>query len=139
MTEKTKPNFLKVVDVKPVILDITQLGLPALRQLASMEMDALVKRLNKRKTVVLHPYETAVVTFIKSFNAPTATDDAKLIAGEVFRQALIDLDLVITRTRRDIRGGSTPRKYQYHTSRLHHPPFRSHDTFSICYTLTGLL
>jgi hypothetical protein len=113
MTEKTKPNFLKVVDVTAVTVPPSELSFSRLRLLAAMEIEALNKRLAKRKTSTLTPYEKAAVTFITSINAPTATDDDKLNAGEVFRQTLIDSGSVII-YRDQYRGDNPwPRKNEY--------------------------
>jgi hypothetical protein len=113
MTEETKPNFLKVVEVTAVTVPPGELSFSRLRFLATMEIEALNKRLVKRKTSTLTPYEKAVVIFITSINNPTATDDDKLEAGEVFRQTLIDSGSVII-YRDQYRGDNPwPKKNEY--------------------------
>jgi hypothetical protein len=114
MTEETTPNFLTVVEVKPITMPIAELTYPMLYHFAEHEKAVLVRRPNRRKKAALNPCQEAVVTFLKSLNTPRATADDKMAAFDLLRETLIGLEITVNIS--DMENGKyRPRKCEYST------------------------
>jgi hypothetical protein len=94
MSVNTKPTTLKSVEVKPTTVEAAELTNERLHNLALLEITELNKRLAKRKTDKLDPYERALLTYAMSRFRPKPVDEPSAI--EVFRQAFVDAGFTVT-------------------------------------------